>query len=405
MPSYRYRAAAAAGGTRTGEVEAADLDQAIGRVRELGLVPIRLDPAVQAASSRSSWELPRRRVRTSELILFTRQLETMLDAGLPLLATLETLEPQAGDPALRDAVRGVRGAVEQGSTLTEAMRAYPHCFPTLYVNLVHAGEEGGLLPAMLDRLGGVLEHQEETRQRIQSAVFYPVIVMSELLIAFIVLVKLVLPRFASLFRNLNAELPFPTRVLIGASDFFDAYGLQVLIAAIAAGAGFALWVRTDDGRRRFDSWILSIPLFGPIAQKVAMARFARVLAALVESGVPIVRAVAIARGVLGNRSLEIEIDRMRDGLMAGEGLAAPLKGSRAVPPLMVRMIAAGEETGSLGKMLVRAARFYDRDVDYTVRNLATALEPALLLVLGISVLFTALAVFLPLWNLMNAYRH
>ena len=404
MPSYRYRAAAAAGGTRTGEVEAADLDQAIGRVRELGLTPIRLESA-HARAERPRFTLPRRRVRTSELILFTRQLETMLDAGLPLLATLEALEPHAGDPALREAIRGVSAQVERGSTLTEAMRAYPHCFPTLYTNLVHAGEEGGLLPAMLDRLGGVLEHQEETRQRIRSAVFYPLIVMTELLVAFIVLVKLVLPRFASLFRNLNAELPLPTRVLIGVSDFFDAHGFHVLLAAIAGAVAFGFWVRTDAGRRRVDALLLSIPLFGPIAQKVAMARFARVLAALVESGVPIVRAVSIARGVLGNRSLEAEVDKMRDGLVAGEGLAAPLAGSRTVPPLLVRMLAVGEETGSIGKMLVRAARFYDRDVDYAVKNLATALEPALLVVLGISVLFTALAVFLPLWNLMSAFRH
>jgi MSHA biogenesis protein MshG len=218
-------------------------------------------------------------------------------------------------------------------------------------------------------------------------------------------VKLVLPRFASLFRNLNAELPLPTRILIGISDFFDAYGWQVLVAAVMASVLASLWIRTENGRRRLDAFILEIPLFGPIAQKVAMARFARVLAALVESGVPIVRAVEIARGVLGNRSLEAEIDRMKDGLVAGEGLAAPLQGSRAVPPLLVRMLAVGEETGQLGKMLVRAARFYDRDVDYAVKNLATALEPALLVVLGISVLFTALAVFLPLWNLMNAFRH
>lgn len=404
MPSFRYRAAAAAGGTRVGEVEALDLDQAIGRVRDLGLTPIQLDPAgARAAAPRFS--LPKRRVSASELILFTRQLETMVDAGLPLLSALETLESQSGDASLRDAVRGVRAAVERGSTLTEAMRAYPHCFPTLYTNLVHAGEEGGLLPAMLDRLGGVLEHQEETRQRIQSAVFYPLIVVSELLVAFIVLVKLVLPKFATLFRNLNAELPLPTRVLIAVSDLFEAYGWQALAVAVLLGVGAASWLNTERGRRRFDALLLAIPLFGSIMQKVAMARFARVLAALVESGVPIVHAVAISRGVLGNRSLEVEIDRMQDGLIAGEGLAAPLQGSRTVPPLLVRMLAVGEETGSLGKMLVRTARFYDRDVDYAVKNLATALEPALLVVLGISVLFTALAVFLPLWNLMNAFRH
>lgn len=407
MALFEYRAVGAAGAAREGTLEAPDLDRAIDQVRGMGLTPVRID-ARGADGAPRGWarlSLPPRRARPSELILFTRQLETMLEAGLPLLSTLETLHEQATDPALREAVDGVRSDVEQGSTLTEAMARRPHCFPPLYAGLIRAGEEGGLLTPMLDRVGTILEYQEETRQRIRSATFYPLLVVVELLVAFVVLVKLVLPRFADLFRNLGADLPLPTRVLIAVSDGFERSWLLLLALGALGACAAVLASRTDRGRAIRDSWILAVPLFGTIVRKVALARFARVLGALVESGIPIVQALGIARGVLGNRVLEAEIDRMREGLVEGRGLAEPLRGSRVVPPLVTKMLSVGEETGSIGPMLTRVARYYDRDVDYAVKNLSAALEPALLVVLGASVLFTALAVFLPLWNLMSAFRH
>jgi len=411
VPSFRYRARSAAGAACSGTVEATDFDLAIDRVKALGLVPVHLEPTTASpaganSASRPAFSLtPSRRVPARELILFARQLETMLDAGLPLLSILESLHGQATHPALRGAIDRVRADVEGGSTLTEAMRRHPRCFPEMLTNLVHAGEEGGLLVPMLDRIATLLEHDEEMRQRIQAATFYPALVIGELVLAFGVLVRFVLPRFASLFRNLGADLPLPTRILIALSDGIEHNGLVLLLATIALAVGGVLWARTEPGRERIDGWLLRIPLFGPILLKGAMARFARVLAALVDGGIPVADGLAIARGILGNRVLEAEIDRMREGLVAGRGLAAPVHKSDVLPPLFVKMIGIGEETGSLDKMLVRTAVFYERDVDYAVRNLASALEPALLVVLGAAVLFTALAVFLPLWNLMNAFRH
>ena len=407
MPRFAYRAVGVGGAARSGTLEAQDLDRAIDQVRGMGLTPVRIVPGHGdgAAPGRTRFALPWRRAKPSELILFTRQLETMLEAGLPLLSTLETLHDQATDPALKEAVDGVRADIEQGSTLTEAMSRRPHCFPPLYVGLIRAGEEGGLLTPMLDRVGTILEYQEETRQRIRSATFYPLLVVGELVAAFVVLVKFVLPRFADLFRNLGANLPLPTRVLIAMSDGFDRFWLPLLALGVTAAALGTLWIRTDRGRTTVDGWILRVPLFGAIVRKVALARFARVLGALVESGIPIVQALAISRGVLGNKVLELEIDRMREGLVEGHGLAGPLRESRVMPPLVTKMLAVGEETGSIAPMLARIARYYDRDVDYAVKNLSAALEPALLVVLGASVLFTALAVFLPLWNLMSAFRH
>src|SRR6185503_479177 len=239
-----------------------------------------------------------KRVTTRDLILFTRQLETMLESGLPILSALEILHQQTVHPVLKEAIDRVRADVEQGSTLTEAMRRQPRSFPAIFVNLVHAGEESGLLTQMLDRVGGLLEYEEETEQRIRSATFYPILIVGELILAFGVLVKFVLPRFASLFRNLDTELPLPTRVLIGISDFFDKQWFLALFLIGAAVTAGVVWLRTEKGRRTVDGWIIFAPIFGPIFQKSIMSRFARVLAALVASGIPIVQALQISRGVV-----------------------------------------------------------------------------------------------------------
>jgi type II secretory pathway component PulF len=405
MPSFRYRAVGPAGLAQQGFVDAPDLDRAVDVLRTMGLTPVRMETQAKGDARPAGPAFLRRRVATRDLILFTRQLEAMLESGLPILSALETLHQQTVHPELKQAINRVRADVEQGGSLTEAMSRHPRIFPSLYVNLVHAGEEGGLITSMLDRIGSLLEYAEETEQRIRTATFYPILITGELVLAFGVLVKFVLPRFASLFRNLNAELPLPTRILIGASDAIDKFWFLIL-AILAGGAAAAVfWHRSDAGRRAVDRFILTAPIFGPIFLKMTVSRFARVLAALVAGGIPIVRALEIARGALTNRVMEDEIDRMKEGLLAGQGLAEPLKDSAIFPPLVVRMLAVGEETGSIDKMLLRVARYYDQDVDYTIKNLSTAIEPVLIGVLGVAVLFTALAVFLPLWNLMNAFRH
>ena len=402
MPAYRYRAAGPSGAARAGVVEAADLDQAIETVHGMGLVPIRMEAE---APARATTGLFAKRVATRDRILFVRQLETMLESGLPILASLEILHRQTVHPVLKPAIDRVRADVEQGSTLTEALARHPRCFPPVFVNLVHAGEEGGLLASMLDRLGGLLEYEEETQQRIRAATFYPSLIVAELCVAFVVLVRFVFPRFASLFRNLGAQLPLPTRVLIGVSDFCGRYGWGLVALAAAGVAAAIFWYRTEAGRRRVDGWILRAPVFGPIVMKTILSRFARVLAALVAAGIPILQALTVARGVAGNKVVEEEIDRMREGVIAGMGLSESVEGRDVFPPLVVKMLALGQETGAVDTTLLRVAKYFDRDVDYAVKNLSTSLEPALLAVLGAAVLFTALAVFLPLWNLMSAFRH
>jgi type II secretory pathway component PulF len=407
VPLYRYRAQDVAGSAQRGVLEAADLDQAVERVRRLGLVPIRLEPqgAGGGAGLRGLPELWKKRVEARDLILFTRQLETMLDSGLPLLAALETLHQQSAHPRLGPAIDRVRADVEQGSTLTEALRKHPRVFPALFVSLIHAGEEGGLIVPMLDRVASLLEYEAETRQRIRSATFYPSLIVAELGAAFLILIRFVLPRFASLFRKFGAELPLPTRVLIGLSDFIDHQWALVLTALAGGVVAAALWTSTERGRRWVDRRLITMPILGPIFLKTAMSRVCRVLSALIAGGTPVVQALEVVRGVAGNRIVADDLETMRTGVVAGTGLAESLRGTRNFPPLVLKMMAVGEETGALDRMLLRVSRYYDQDVDYLVRNLSSAIEPVLLGVLGGVVLFTALAVFLPLWNLMTVFRH
>lgn len=405
MPAFRYRALSPAGEAQHGLLDAPDLDQAVERLHGMGLVPVRLTPHGESKLRSGSLRFFEKKVTPRDLILFTRQLETMLDSGLPILSSLESLHAQATHPKLKPAIDKVRSDVEQGSTLTEAMRRHPDCFPRLYVNLVYAGEEGGLLAQMLDRVASLLEYEAETEQRIRSATFYPILIVTELVLAFLVLIKFVLPRFASLFRKFDTTLPLPTRVLIGVSDFFEKQWIPFLFVATVAAIGAVLWSRTERGRLTIHRFVITVPIFGGIFLMTIMSRFARVLSALLSSGIPIVQALDIVRGVAGNRIIEMEIDRMRDGVVAGMGLAEPLRDSAIIPPLVVKMLAVGEETGAVDKMLLRVSRYYDQDVDYAVKNLSTAIEPVLLVILGAAVLFTALAVFLPLWNLMNVFRH
>jgi MSHA biogenesis protein MshG len=407
MPAYRYRAQGATGTAQQGVLEAADLDQAVERVHRMGLVPIRLEPQSGRGPGRfgRAWSIFEKRVEARDLILFTRQLETMLDSGLPLLTALEILHQQTTHPRLGPAIDRVRGDVEQGSTLTEAMRKHPRVFPSIFVALIHAGEEGGLIVPMLDRVASLLEYEAETNQRIRSATFYPTLVVAELFVAFLVLIKFVLPRFATLFRKFGAELPLPTRILIGVSDFFDHQWAFVIAALVTAVVLALAYSRTEAGRRRIDRTLLSLPLLGPVFLKTAMSRVSRVLSALIAGGTPVVQALEVVKGVAGNRIIEDDLEQMRSGVVAGTGLADSLRGTRNFPPLVLKMMAVGEETGALDRMLLRVSRYYDQDVDYLVKNLSSAIEPVLLAVLGGAVLFTALAVFLPLWDLMNVFRH
>src|SRR5256886_5214264 len=349
MAAFRYRARSLSGEAQTGLLEAPDLDQAVERIHSMGLVPVRLEAYGAPQTRARTLPFLDRKVTPRDLILFTRQLETMLDSGLPILSSLESLHSQTTHPKLKQAIDRVRSDVEQGSTLTEALRRQPECFPRIYVNLVFAGEEGGLLAQMLDRVASLLEYEAETDQRIRSATFYPTLIVSELGLAFLVLIKFVLPRFASLFRKFDTQLPLPTRVLIGLSDFFEHYWLAFLFVVVGSIASAVVWSRTERGRVTIDRFVITVPIFGPIFMMTIMSRFSRVLSALLASGIPIVQALEIVRGVVGNKVIEAEIDKMRDGVVAGKGVGEERPAGASFPPPPGTKTAAGREARALDK--------------------------------------------------------
>ena len=406
MALYQYRAREAGGVLRDGEIQAGGEAEALLALEGQGLLPIRLVRAGAAARpSEAAGNSSRGRVGAKELITFTRQLETLLESGVSLTQSLAILADQTPCVPLRNATSRVRERVEQGQAFAEALSAEPRTFPSLYVSMVQSGEEGGVMALMLERTATLMEHEFETRERVKSALFYPCLVLSELLIAMAVLVKLVLPRFAAFFKTMGAELPLPTRIMMGVSDFVEKNGIGILVVVAAAVLSTLLYVRTPRGRWQFHMLQIRVPILGDVILKTIMSRFARALAALIASGVPITVGLLILKRIVQNVVVEEEINRMHEGIVEGRSISDSLRGSTVFPPLVVKMLAVGEETGSLDKMLVRVSGYFDRDVEYAVKNLTAAIEPILLAVMGASVLMVALAVFLPMWNLMKAVNH
>jgi len=405
VATYEFRARERSGAFRAGVLEAGDEAEVLRLLEEQALLPVRVARVQAAAAGAPRAGLFRRRARPKDLITYTRQLETLLESGISLTQSLGILADQTSSEPLRQATLRVQQAVEQGNSFAEALAREPAAFPQLYVDMLRAGEEGGVLVDMLERTATLLEQDAETAERIRSATFYPNLVLVELMLAFAVLVRFVLPRYAAFFRTLGADLPLPTRMMIRLSDFTGRYGAALVAAALLVAVGAVLYVRTPAGRARYHGVQIHLPIFGEIVLKSIMSRFARVLAALLRSGTPITAALDIARRTVHNVVVEREIAAMKEGILGGRGVTGTLRHSRVFPPLIVKMLAVGEETGSLDKMLNKVSTYYDRDVAYLVKNLATAIEPVLLVVMGLSVLFIALAVFLPMWSLMGAFRH
>lgn len=405
MAIYQFKARERAGALRAGELHAVDEAEALRSLEEQGLLPIRLvrsGDGTRPAAARSAAKGSRKRASARDLVTYTRQLETLLDSGVSLTQSLSILADQTESQALQEATRRVREAVEQGESFGDALGSEPAAFPALYVSMVRAGEEGGVLALMLERSATLLEHEMETRERVKSALFYPCMVLGELVLAFVVLMKVVMPRFASFYKGLGASLPLPTRILIGASEFIDKNGLA-LLAAVGLGVGaLVMYLRTPAGRRKRDQFQIRAPLLGDLVLKSIMSRFARVLASLLASGLPITVALDIVRRTVQNIAVEEEISMMQAGIVEGRGITGTLQESGVFPALVVKMLAVGEETGSLDKMLLKVSGYFDRDVEYAVRNLTAAIEPILLVIMGGAVLVIALAVFLPMWNLMHA---
>jgi len=386
MPRYSYKAVAADGEVIEGEIEAASREAVVERLHAQGHVPIRAEESRAAAVARASRGpalFRARRVARQDVAALTRELATLLQAGLPLDRALSIMFELAVTPPVRDVTEAIREAVRGGATLADAMQAHPDVFPNYYVGMVRAGEAGGTLESVLARLAEALKHAQATRESVRSALRYPALVVAMAGVSLAVLMTAVIPEFRPLFEGSGAAMPTSTLVIIWISDFLAAYWWALALVAVAAGLALRQHNRSPDGRLRWDTWLLRAPLLGRLVVKVEVARFSRTLGTLLGNGVGVLNAMSMTIETLENRAVASAVAKAQGRLAKGEGLAEPLIETGVFPGLALQLVRVGEETGRLDAMLLRIADIYDEEVRREIERLLSLLVPVITLSLGL----------------------
>ena len=398
MPVYTYKGTNKAGTSVSGEMSATSKSEAQNQLRRQQITPKKM------SEKGKEFNMPQfgGSVSAKELAIFTRQFSVMIDAGLPLVQCLEILASQQENKMFQKVLTGTRGSVEGGATLSAAMRQYPKVFDSLYVNMVEAGETGGILDTILQRLSSYIEKNVKLQRAVKSAMVYPVGVLTVAGGVIILLLWKVVPIFATLFAGLGVDLPLPTKIVIGMSNMIGSiFGLLALVAFAGIIFGLKVWYGTPQGRYAIDATILRLPVIGILMRKIAVARFTRTLGTLIASGVPILEGLDITAKTAGNAVVEKALQQVRKSLEEGKSLTEPLKDSEVFPGMVTQMISVGEQTGAMDAMLQKIADFYEEEVDAAVKDLLTALEPIMIVFLGIVVGGVVISMYLPLFSLIG----
>src|ERR1700676_2620663 len=398
MPVFTYRGTNRSGGNVSGEVTATSKAELQNLLRRQQITPTKM------SEKGKEFNLPTfgAGVNAKELAIFTRQFSVMIDAGLPLVQCLEILASQQENKTFQKVLAGTRGSVEGGATLSAAMRQYPKVFDSLYVNMVEAGETGGILDTILQRLSSYIEKNVKLQRAVKSAMVYPVGVLTVAGGVIILLLWKVVPIFATLFAGLGVDLPLPTKIVIGMSNMIGSiFGLLAVVAFVGILIGLKVWYGTPQGRYAIDATILRLPVIGLLMRKIAVARFTRTLGTLIASGVPILEGLDITARTAGNAVVERALQQVRKSLEEGKSLTEPLKDSEVFPGMVTQMISVGEQTGAMDAMLQKIADFYEEEVDAAVKDLLTALEPVVIVFLGVVVGGVVISMYLPLFSLIG----
>jgi len=405
MPVFKYRARDKSGKAIVGTIEASTLQMAGDQLYNLGYFPISIQEVGEAISLNLSdiW-MRFQKVKVEELIVFSQQLSTLYKAGLPLLSGLASITEQVRNEKFKRALKEIHRQIEGGSTLHGAMAKYPEIFSSIYVNMVRAGETSGMLGESLDRFVTLADRELRTRQRVNDATRYPLIVIITLVIAFFALVYLVIPRFAQVFARFNTALPLPTRIMIGINTVSHTYWYLVLLVLL--GIPIIIWryLKTSNGKYFWHKLKIRIPALGPIFLKIALSRFAYTFAMLNRSGIPILQTLEITSTTINNIHLSQSFEQIGRKVREGSSLTDAMRESGKFTPLVLQMISVGESSGGLDEMLMRVTEYYDIEVENAVKKMSTYIEPILTLFLGVVVLFLALAVFLPWWNMASLFK-
>lgn len=399
MPKYNWQARTKSGAEQKGVMEAPSVDVVEAQLKRLGMVGITVK---ETAKEIKIPGFGGRKVETKDLVVFTRQFATMIDAGLPLVQCLDILASQQENPTFRATLFKVKESVESGTTFAEALGKHPTIFDQLYVNLVAAGEVGGILDTILGRLAAYIEKAQKLKKQVKGAMVYPVTIMSIAVVVVGVILVFVIPSFAKMFADFGSELPAATKFVIALSDFFIKYLLVMVGAFFAISAAFKKWYATPKGKRIVDSVALKAPITGPLIRKVSVAKFTRTLGTMVSSGVPIMDGLDIVARTAGNKIVEEAVYKVRQGISEGKTMAEPLAATGVFPPMVVQMISVGEATGAMDTMLSKIADFYDDEVDDAVGALTSMMEPLLMVFLGTAVGGLVVAMYLPIFKLAGA---
>ena len=396
MPQFTYTARAVNGDLKSATIEAPNRDEVIKQLKQQRLNVVKIDEGSAQKRKRLG------AIKMRDIVIFTRQFSTMINAGLPLVQALDILATQSENPALKDVTRQVVFDVESGNTVADALRKHPKAFTELYVNMVAAGEAGGILDTILMRLAVFMEKNDALVRKVKGAMIYPGVIMSVAAIAITVLLIFVIPTFQSMFESAHIALPLPTRIVIGLSRALKTYWWAVLGAI--GGAVFLLrrYYATPAGKLAIDRLMLKAPVLGDVLRKSAVSRFTRTLGTLISSGVSILDGLEITAKTSGNRVIQDAIMESRASIAGGETIAAPLKKSNVFPPMVISMISVGEQTGGLDEMLTKIADFYDEEVDAAVSGLLALMEPVMIVFLGVVVGGMVIAMYLPIFDMVNA---
>jgi len=399
MPVFSYRGRGARGLT-TGEVEAPDRMAAVGELRSRAILVTKIE---EKAGGKTVVKLGGK-VNDREMAIFTRQFSTMIDAGLPLVQCLNILAEQSESKTLRAVTANVARQVEAGSTLAESLRRHPRTFDDLFTNLVQVGEAGGILDVVLQRLSVYIEKAAALKRKVKAAMVYPSTIIGVAFLIVIFMLTFVIPTFATMFKNLGADLPLPTQIVLWMSDFVRGYIIFIILGVMGAVYLLRRYYRTENGKSTIDALLLKLPVFGTLIRKVAVARFTRTFGTLVSSGVPILEGLRITARTAGNKVVEKAVMQCRAAVTAGKTLAEPLKASGVFPPMVTQMIAVGEQTGALDAMLNKIADFYDDEVDTAVGALTALLEPLMIVILGVIIGGLVVAMYLPIFRLVTLIK-
>jgi len=404
MAIYKYVGRDGQGNTVKGEVEANSKEQAADLVVQKGILPSELSEVSEGSESIDIASLLVRQVKLPDLIIFTRQIYSLTKAGIPILRAVNGLADSSHSKLLKTALYDVLDRMHNGYSLSAAMAANPRVFSQLYISLIQVGENTGQLDKVFLQLSEYLEQELETRKRVKAAMRYPSFVMIVLVVAMVVLNIYVIPVFAGMFAKFHAELPWTTQLLLATSSFFVNYWPYLLLVFIATIVALKVWLKSDKGNYTWDKWKLRIPIIGSVIERSLLARFSRSFAMMLSAGVPLNNALYLVAFAVDNHYLKEKILAMRGRIESGETLLKTASSAQLFTPLVLQMVAVGEETGQVDELLNESADFYEREVDYELKNMAAKIEPILISIVAVMVLILALGIFTPMWDMMGAIK-